>query len=75
MTIYVNLHHLPYFNFGHKKAIVSVPSGATAVALLHEMDIPCGDIGVIASGGAHLSPDDALSDGMTVDLYPIVAGG
>jgi hypothetical protein len=75
MTISVNLHLLPSFNNGQKTATVSLADGATAGDLLHALRIPRGDIGVIASGGAHLLPGDTLQGGMTVDLYPIVAGG
>lgn len=74
MTVHVNLHLLPSFNNGQKTAVVTLPDGATAGDLLRAMGIPRGDIGVIAAGGAHIKPDDVIRDGMTVDLYPIVAG-
>ena len=53
----------------------SCAEGCTAGYLLAELGIAEADVGVLLANGRHIISSEALSDGDTLSIFPLLGGG
>lgn len=58
-----------------KEAQKEYPEGTVCASIIAELGLSEGEIGIIMVNGRHGAPDQALRQGDTLSLFPLVGGG
>ncbi|NOX32676.1 MAG: MoaD/ThiS family protein [Deltaproteobacteria bacterium] len=62
--------------YDYKKGMsVDLPDGATPEDILKDLQIPLSHIGSISNGKNSLQRDSLLTDGQTINFFPLISGG
>jgi sulfur-carrier protein len=54
---------------------VEYPDGTTVADIVHRLNIPEKDLGIMLVNSRHVKPPHTLSDGDSLALFPLLGGG
>lgn len=77
MSVTVGLHgHLSWYT-EQRRARVELPvrPGTPVREIMELLNVPRAEVHLVAINGRQVSVEDTVSDGDTVDLFPVIAGG